>query len=414
MKRRRVLGLFLFLYCFAVIAQVSNGKIKVYMEGEIMDYDYIRRTIDFVDYVNDPKDSDVYILITEIATAGKGTRYEMSFEGITFANIKGYKLICNIAGTDTEDMARIKFNEILKSGLLPFVNNNQLSYSISTERANKLNESLSSSVINDPWRNWVFSVELQGGLDAEEQKKKYTYQTTISAFRTTEKIRIWNKYDFAREENIIEKNEEGITDKIHTVNQNQALKSGMVYSITDHWSAGLIIRIIQDTYKNLKNYVLLWPAVEYNFFNWDEANEKVFTIAYHIGPEIQNYYEKSILDKSGDRLISESIKTDFKIIEKWGNIEFWIEASHYFPDFKYYLIESGSDLSLRVAKGLFVEFSLSANKIKNQIYLPATELTDEEILLNVRKLPTSFEFSTEIGIKFMFGSIYNSIVNVRL
>jgi hypothetical protein len=67
-----------------------------------------------------------------------------------------------------------------------------------------------------------------------------------------------------------------------------------------------------------------------------------------------------------------------------------------------------------VLKGLFLTFDVEAEKIKDQIYLQATELSDEELLLNVRKLPTSFELSTGIGIRYQFGSIYNNVVNQRL
>ena len=105
---------------------------------------------------------------------------------------------------------------------------------------------------------------------------------------------------------------------------------------------------------------------------------------------------------------------DLEKVEKWGELEMRLEAGHFFPGFDFYSLKSGIEISVRVLKGLFIEFAFEAEKIKNQLYLQASELTDEELLLNIRKLPTSFEFSGDIGIRYQFGSIYNNVVNQRL
>ena len=147
---------------------------------------------------------------------------------------------------------------------------------------------------------------------------------------------------------------------------------------------------------------------------WKQVNRRQFTAAYSVDPSNFNYYEPTILDKTSELLWSQNLKIELEKVEKWGELEVWLEAGHYFHDFKYYAMETGAELSIRITKGLFLEFGFEAEKIKNQLYLPASELSDEDLLLNVRKLPTSFEFSGNIGIRYQFGSIYNNVVNQRL
>lgn len=48
------------------------GRLKVFFEGHNLDFDYIKRNIDFVDFVNDPMASDVHVIITQNQTGGGG------------------------------------------------------------------------------------------------------------------------------------------------------------------------------------------------------------------------------------------------------------------------------------------------------------------------------------------------------
>jgi hypothetical protein len=400
--------------CYIVgVAQEYPQKTRVFLEGEVIDFNYVRRTIDFVDYVNTPEDCNVYVLITRITTAGNGKQYKMNFEGRANTNIAGYTLTSNISSTDTEEESRIKFTETLKTGLLPFVNSKQVNYYVLVENVTEDADTY-KHLVKDPWNHWVFSVGMQGGIEAEEQKKEYAFNTSFTANKVTEKWRILNKYVYKRNETFIKREEDSVTHQIHTYNQKQYYRLKTVYGISNHWSAGIFFNLSQDTYRNTKGVISSKAALEYNFFDWSEADRKLFTIAYFIGPEFFEYYENTILNRLVDRRFNHTVKADVNIIQNWGSVELWMKGSQYLPDFEYYLIETGTEISLKIAKGLFLELSLEVNKIRNQFYLPAGELSEEEILLNVRKLPTSFEFSSEIGLRFMFGSIYNSLVNIRL
>ena len=57
--------------------------------------------------------------------------------------------------------------------------------------------------------------------------------------------------------------------------------------------------------------------------------------------------------------------------------------------------------------------NLSISMIRNQIFLPAGDLTDEEILTRQRELATNFRYFTWFGLSYRFGSIFSDIVNPR-
>lgn len=60
-----------------------------------------------------------------------------------------------------------------------------------------------------------------------------------------------------------------------------------------------------------------------------------------------------------------------------------------------------------------VTVSGSGSRIRDQIFLPARGLTDEEILVQRRQLATDYRFNLALGVWLTFGSIYNNVVNSR-
>lgn len=187
----------------------------------------------------------------------------------------------------------------------------------------------------------------------------------------------------------------------------------LVFSIDQPWSYGMFLHGTQSTYKNIKMALATTPAIEYNFYNWKESDRRKFTFSYFIGPGYNSYYETTILNRNSEWLWKESVEINLNRVETWGELDLWLEGGHYFPGFENYYYEAGVDLSFRILKGFSVYLELQTQSIHNQVYLPASELSDEELLLNTRKLPTTYEYSGQVGFRFQFGSIYNNVVNER-
>ena len=72
------------------------------------------------------------------------------------------------------------------------------------------------------------------------------------------------------------------------------------------------------------------------------------------------------------------------------------------------------DIEYRLFRGLDLEISGSFSRIKDQFYLPAEDLTPEEILLRRRQRETDYRFDVGIGFSYRFGSKFANIVNPRM
>ena len=51
--------------------------------------------------------------------------------------------------------------------------------------------------------------------------------------------------------------------------------------------------------------------------------------------------------------------------------------------------------------------------IRDQLFIPAEEISDAERLLQRRQLASNFDWDIGFGLSFQFGSIFNNVVNNR-
>ena len=52
-------------------------------------------------------------------------------------------------------------------------------------------------------------------------------------------------------------------------------------------------------------------------------------------------------------------------------------------------------------------------RLRDQLYLPAGEATEEEILLRRRQLATGFQYFASMGLSYTIGSRFRTVVNSR-
>ena len=73
--------------------------------------------------------------------------------------------------------------------------------------------------------------------------------------------------------------------------------------------------------------------------------------------------------------------------------------------------------NVRIVRGLSLSFFGNASRVRDQVFLPRSDASDEEVLLRQRDLQTDFNYTLndaeKINLRFTFGSIFNNIVNPR-
>ncbi len=103
----------------------------------------------------------------------------------------------------------------------------------------------------------------------------------------------------------------------------------------------------------------------------------------------------------------------FEVKEPWGSVGVELRGSNYLHDFRKNNLRFESGLSLRVFKGLSFNISGEFSRVRDQLALPAGGATKEEILLELKRLKTSYDLSLQMGFSYRFGSIYSNVVNPR-
>jgi hypothetical protein len=72
-----------------------------------------------------------------------------------------------------------------------------------------------------------------------------------------------------------------------------------------------------------------------------------------------------------------------------------------------------NDLSLRLFKGLTLDLEGGLSIIHNQLSLAMQGASYEDILLRRQQLATQYQYWTNIGLSYTFGSVNNNVVNPR-
>lgn len=419
--KKKYLFILSLLFSLSVYSQNNSSQnLSVFIDGWIVDFDYIRNDVTFVDFVSDSKIADVHVIVRRTSTGGGGSEYTLAYYGNDFRQMVDITLSCFTYSFESHMQIREKLATTLKSGLMPYLQekNGASSVSITQKIINSDEEDKAdegdNGITTDKWRNWVFRIGLEGGINGEEQKQNLDYSIDLKANKITDLWKIETEYDFYRRERTITNIDNGVEEVIHNTILNKDLDFSFVYSLSERWSMGMFFQGKQSTYRNNKMALEFIPALQYNFFLWSEIDRRSFTVTYKIGPSYNEYYETTIFEKDNEWLWNENIEIRFEKVETWGDIEIWLEGGHYFPDFEKYYYEAGIDLAFRISKGFSFTVKIQAENVHNQIYLPESELSLEDLLLNIRKPPTSFEYSSKIGIRFQFGSFYNNVVNERL
>ena len=413
MKRCIVIYFFAFVSFFTFAQKTdstaySPTKLKLFFECTDCDHAYYMNQLPFVDFVRDVKDADLHVYITKQKNASEGFRYFLNFLGRnTFADIN-YKL-----QTDSPDSeSRLKRNDrilrTLKMGLTPYVSRTDVSDRIilTCNKSIKIKD----PTIKDPWNFWVFVIDLGGNLEAEESNYNYKVRGKLSCNQITE---IWKHrfvFDYAYENETYDYRTASIKQSIQ---KSYTLHSRSVYAITKHWSAQYSAAIKQDTYYNYGFYWDFGPGIEYNFFPWDMSDKKIVAVNYQFKARYYDYIQQTVNDLTEDLIWNQFVVMRLILRQPWGDIESEAKYSTYLSEWNQYNLSIKTQLSVKVARGLSVFFNTEGALINDQHYLPKSSSSLTERLLQVRKEKTPFELSGDIGLRYSFGSIYNSVVNHR-
>jgi hypothetical protein len=395
----------------------NGGALRVFLEcsggrGGGCRQEEFRTEIDWVNWMRDRQDAQLHVIITSLGTGSGGQLYTFDFIGLEDIEGNDDQLTYSSLGTDVQDETVRGMTRVLGIGLARYslLVGAAVPVDLVSIASDPLQERLvTAEEVEDPWDFWVFGVDFNTNMSGETSRTNRNFRGGLDASRTTP---TW-KLDFDANgnwrRNTIQLTDSTITDSRKDWNASVSA----VYALADHWSLGLSGRISAATQTNQDLSVSAGPRLEYSFWPYAESPRRSLRLRYETGLRYFDYEELTWLDQTEETRPVHSAELSINQRQPWGRVSANAEASQYLHELSKYRVTSGGSISYRLVRGLNLNLNGRVSWIRDQLFLPKKDITDEEILLQRRRLQSNFDWRFGVGFSFQFGSIYNNVVNNR-
>jgi len=400
---------------------LQTQAIRVFLDcqGRVRgcDRDFIVTEVNFVNWMRDRFDADVQILVSGLTNGGGGSENTITFIGRKKFEGMADTLVLNTLPNDADDRIRRELARTFKLGLARYVAKSPIASRIQLAYLAPFGQQqqVSAANLKDRWNLWTYTTNFNAFVRAEDQQQSINGSLALSANRATEK---W-KMNISVSGNVnTQQFKIGATSTrpAFTVKNEQRTynaNSLIVRTLSSHWSAGLKLGAGYSDFLNQDLALRLQPAIEYNAFPWSEQTRRQLTFLYNVGPNVYDYQRRTVFDRDRETRFSQQGTVSYVARQSWGSSNVSLDWLNYLHDFNRHALTLSGNVDLRIGRGFSLNLGGSAARINDQIYLPRAGNTEEEILLQRQALQTGFRVTTNIGIRYTFGSIYNTIVNQR-
>ncbi len=393
------------------VESIRKDAINLFVDCNYCDFSYLKKNIDWVNYVRDTKEAQVHLLVTSNTTGGGGNEYGLFFIGQNeFKGINDTLKLNTQPGATSEEIRTVLTNKI-KVGLIRYVSKTPLIDYITIDYTNPDGE---KTKMKDKWNSWVFSLNANGNFNAQSTSSSLYFSSSVNANRTTEASKLYFSLGNSHNEQRFKfQDENGAEEEYIGINKSYYFSHLYGKSLTEHWSIGEYVNSNISSYSNLNFAIGVKPAVEYNVFKYSEYNRRKLCFTYTIGPSFYDYIDTTIFFKKKELVGRQNLSLTYQTIQKWGNIYLSIDGSSLLSDFKKNRMDLYTSIEWRIFKGLSFNCSMSYSIVRDQIGLAKGEASRDEILLSIKQLQTDYTMWAYFGISYSFGSIYNNVVNPR-
>ncbi|MBL0234840.1 MAG: hypothetical protein IPQ08_14455 [Chitinophagaceae bacterium] len=420
MRIQCLLILFLTGCSLSLCSQTITGKsrLKVFLDCKsYCDADFIRSEINIVDFLNQRQTADVHVLNFATETGGGGLAYELILLGQN--NFAGKKdtLRFSIAANSTEFDRRILLAKYLKLGLVPYLtaNNDVENLQITMLGKTALKDSTKKTpAVKDPWNYWVFNTGISGYYSSDAVYQSSNINGKFSANKITEQVKFGFEAAAGRDRSVFTfEDSAGNKEKIKVLNSNYNVNQYYILALGKHWSWGYQAILHRNTFSNFKNQLFLESGIEYNVFPYKQFNTKLFTISYILNLRNNRYYDTTLYDRIKETRMGQEVNAKFTYKQKWGSVQVSAKYRSYLHNLDFFNLGANASCELQVSGGFSVFIYTSAELVRDQIYLPKGGATQQEVLTRRRQLESGYNFQTNLGINYRFGSRLNNFVNPR-
>lgn len=404
-------------------APTPDGRLRVYLDCQTWgcDFDHFRREIRFAAWVRNREDAQVHLLVTARGTGGGGRQFTLTFFGRAQFAGRQDTLLVTTEQTETDAEVRDDLTRMIALGLVPFAARLGTGNELRVVPALTEGEDLPPPrVPGGGWDYWVFRIRGGGFLSGESRQNSLSVDGGVSTSRVTEalKLRFGVSGRYTRDEYDVDDVDPVTGDTVTTTDvytrKNWNTYGLAAWSIGHHWAAGMRADVGASTYFNQDLRFNAGPVAEYNVFPYEESTRRVLAATLTVGITGANYADTTIFGRVQELHPAHSLELQFAQQQPWGSIHTDVEWLQYWHDLDVHLLELFAGAEIRIVKGLALNTSGSFARVRDQLYLPATGLSEQEILTRQKARGTDFRFRLNFGLSFTFGATDNSIVNPRL
>ncbi|HEV2291722.1 MAG TPA: hypothetical protein VGR60_07765 [Gemmatimonadales bacterium] len=406
-------------------SDTGQGRLRVFIDCQqtFCDDTYFRTELTWVDHVRTPEDAEVQVLITSQTSGGGGDAYTLVFLGrARFAGRQD--TLAYFAPRDNTD-------EATRKGLLQRIELGLVRYAADSRAADRLHVTYAPPAAGnpprvpgrDPWDHWVFRVSGSTNLNGQQTSNFTSVGGSVSASRVTDRTKFrlsfnenYNRsaFDF----DVVDSTYGDTTIFSHTehsVSESKYFNGDalMVWSVGGRWSAGGEVTATRSTSLNQTLALRVAPGLEYDLFPYSESAHRLLTFRYQVGVDRYVYDDTTIFDKTRETLLDQTFDVSFNAVQTWGSAGLSIEAAQFLNDLGHNHLSVFGNASVRLVRGLSLNFFGSVASIHDQLYLSRSGLSPVDVYLQRRQLATNYQYSLYTGLSYTFGSIFNNVVNPR-
>ena len=396
---------------------LQTEKLKLFVDCKTgCDMTFLRSEINVVDFVTDSKVADVFVLVTRLQNGGGGNQYQLIFSGQNNFKDSGKDTVSfNTKANATDFESRQELSRYIKINLLPYLSKTTAinDITISFKPVENKQEEAKTPVTKDPWNYWVFNINASGNLNTDVVYRTFNQSGKLSVSRVTEKIKVLFSASVNNNKSSYELVESNGTKKVVVTNNNYNLYHQTVKSLSQHWSYGYEASISRNNFTNNKLRLRFNPAIEYDIFPYKSVNTKFLTIRYGLDVQRNAYFDTTLYNKVNEVLYGQGLTLYLTFKQKWGNTSMGINYHDYLHNLKLYYAGVNINVEVRITGGLSFTVNAYGGLVRDQISLVKGKTSDQDILVRRRQLASGYNYWSNFGINYRFGSKLNNFVNPR-
>ncbi len=429
---RRILGSAAFLLALFLVAPAraqeappapaapdtsQNAAIRAFLDCQDRgcDREFLVTEMTWVNWMRDRLDADFHLLVTSLETGSGGRQYAVVAIGQRSYAGKVDTLGFTTNPNDSEDVIRRHLLRVIGQLLVPYAARGPLGPQLAvTYTPLRTADGAAPAAARDRWNFWTYAISANGFLNGESRQSFRNGWLDLTANRVTEawKIGIGANTSYDESKFTFELTP-GVDTTIVALRRSSGVSAMAVKSLGDHWSAGGRVAAEQSDFGNLDLSTTTTAAVEWDYYPYRDFARRKLALLYTVGVRTFDYQEVTIFGRLSESRPVHTLDATLAARQRWGEANVTLYGSQFLDGLKYYNAGISGGVNVRLGRGFSFNVDGSLSRVRDQLFLPRGGASQSEVLTRLRALQTNYRYFTFFGVRYQFGSIFNSVVNPR-